>query len=709
MAFRWRWLALISLVVCLFFWKIAFTRQFSLLTGYEGANQSYAWDNFAAVALHKGSLPLWDPFAHSGHSFPREMQTALFYPPKLILYYWPLNRQQLFSPALFHEFFLLTHIAAAWFMFLLARETGLRRFPAFLAAIVFSLGGFVGRIPWPNMLDSAMWLPLELLLAHRALRAESLRRALAFAAGAGVMLGLAILAGSLHVVMMQGLAVVGFVAYRARSRRGLLVMALFCVMAAGAGAVQLLPSIEYGPLSLRYLGGTALPGTEKIPYEVLRDGFTPRSIMAFFAGLPFPGTSIGTGEVSPYIGLLPLILAMMGVWRNWHLPWVRYFTLLAALAFYYTLGAYSLLHGILYAAVPFLWMAREAGRFIYLTHFGLAMLAGFGAQSLFYRQRDAGALARPIRILGWVAAGLTALMAVPTLFGKPESGEWTYVAFLQVLCAYGILQAVAKGWRSSGARFVLVALILADLSTVNWIAYDYREEQQKGQNHLQILFQAAPMARFLLSQPGLFRVHFDADWAPDIGDVYGVQTTSGKSATELIGYAEFLLHQPGALDLLNVRYIIRPRSAPQGGYVYQDAFWRVYENPTSKPRAWMMNGDADIHWTKYSYDRQELHVRTATPGTLVLSEIDYPGWRASVNGGAATIRRMDGLLRGIEVPAGESQVEFQYAPRSILAGAAITILSLLAGFGGLLLVRPARKPRTPRQEIRSPSLANKLG
>ena len=103
-----------------------------------------------------------------------------------------------------------------------------------------------------------------------------------------------------------------------------------------------------------------------------------------------------------------------------------------------------------------------------------------------------------------------------------------------------------------------------------------------------------------------------------------------------------------------------------------------------------MNGDAEIHWTTYTYGRQELRVRAAAPGTLVLSEIDYPGWRATVNGEAASIRRIDGLLRGIEVPAGESQVEFRYLPLSILAGAAITLLSFLVAAGGLLLVRRPR-------------------
>src|SRR5260221_6329614 len=108
MRFAWHWPALIVLVVCLFSWKIAFTRQFTLLSGYENANQVYAWNHFAAVAIQHRLAPLWDPYTHSGRSFAGEMQTALFYPPKLLLYLWPLNRAGLFSPKLFHYFYLLT-------------------------------------------------------------------------------------------------------------------------------------------------------------------------------------------------------------------------------------------------------------------------------------------------------------------------------------------------------------------------------------------------------------------------------------------------------------------------------------------------------------------------------------------------------------------------------------------------------------------------
>src|SRR6266849_184703 len=122
MRISWRWLALIVIAVSLFCWKILFTRQFSLLLGYESANQAYAWYHYSAAELQNGSLALWDPYTHSGRSFIGEMQTALFYPPKVLLYLWPFNRSGFFSPQLFHDFYVLTHILAAFLMFALAAD-----------------------------------------------------------------------------------------------------------------------------------------------------------------------------------------------------------------------------------------------------------------------------------------------------------------------------------------------------------------------------------------------------------------------------------------------------------------------------------------------------------------------------------------------------------------------------------------------------------
>ena len=66
---------------------------------------------------------------------------------------------------------------------------------------------------------------------------------------------------------------------------------------------------------------------------------------------------------------------------------------------------------------------------------------------------------------------------------------------------------------------------------------------------------------------------------------------------------------------------------------------------------------------------------------LVLSELFYPGWQASVNGRRARIYEVDGALRGIVINAGDNQVVLDYAPKWLGAGALLTF----AAFGGALL------------------------
>src|SRR5205823_6033551 len=106
----------------------------------------------------------------------------------------------------------------------------------------------------------------------------------------------------------------------------------------------------------------------------------------------------------------------------------------------------------------------------------------------------------------------------------------------------------------------------------------------------------------------------------------------------------------------------------------------------------------------------------STSGLLVLSEVNYPGWRATVSSGLrendaqvqdAQIYQVDGLLRGVEIPAGESRVELSYAPRSVLIGALISLLSVLwtgAVSLGLMLEHPHRPLAPRRSEVEFPAL-----
>ncbi|MEO8051550.1 MAG: hypothetical protein ABI833_14115, partial [Acidobacteriota bacterium] len=203
----------LSLAIIAFYWQIVFTSQFSMLTVGETVNQAYSWFHFWAESVRHGNLPLWDSYTFGGHSFIGEMQTAAFYPFHLVFAMFPANSNGLLSTRLFHLYFVFTHLLAACFMFALLRDMELNRFPALLGGLCYSIGGFVGVAPWPHLLESSVWLPLQFLLMLRALSATAMRPSLAYSGLAGLTLGLSILAGGLHIVMMQAIVLITAAAY----------------------------------------------------------------------------------------------------------------------------------------------------------------------------------------------------------------------------------------------------------------------------------------------------------------------------------------------------------------------------------------------------------------------------------------------------------------------------------------------------------------
>ena len=73
----------------------------------------------------------------------------------------------------------------------------------------------------------------------------------------------------------------------------------------------------------------------------------------------------------------------------------------------------------------------------------------------------------------------------------------------------------------------------------------------------------------------------------------------------------------------------------------------------------------------------------------MLSEVNYPGWVAKVNDMETPIVEVDGVLRGVVLPAGPVRVEMSYRPNSLLIGAVLSSVTLLIGLA-LLAVNRAR-------------------
>lgn len=93
-------------------------------------------------------------------------------------------------------------------------------------------------------------------------------------------------------------------------------------------------------------------------------------------------------------------------------------------------------------------------------------------------------------------------------------------------------------------------------------------------------------------------------------------------------------------------------------------------------------------------------VTVATDGDatalVVVGDLDFPGWRAVIDGEAAPIVTTDGVLRGVLVPPGPHCVELRYAPASLAWGLAATVLA------GALLVPFARRAARAHAKIVPP-------
>jgi hypothetical protein len=211
--------------------------------------------------------------------------------------------------------------------------------------------------------------------------------------------------------------------------RAATVLAVIGGVATAAGAVQLLPSIEHSDHAVRFLGRFgSLPANQTIPYADLSGGLWPNSFVAMLIPQAFNG-NLGSGEAAnPYLGVFPLLLAVIGIWKAWNHRLVRYLA-----AFLYPLGSLSPLHGILYAVVPRLWMAREASRIVYLADFSAPILAAFGLEALF--SSPARVLASRIlnRILTTIAIVCTACLFVSAVFGHPDINPWVAFSLLMIL------------------------------------------------------------------------------------------------------------------------------------------------------------------------------------------------------------------------------------------------------------------------------------
>jgi hypothetical protein len=91
-------------------------------------------------------------------------------------------------------------------------------------------------------------------------------------------------------------------------------------------------------------------------------------------------------------------------------------------------------------------------------------------------------------------------------------------------------------------------------------------------------------------------------------------------------------------------------------------------------------GSASILVIDEKANEVTLQITAQEPGWLVMADIWYPGWKASIDDKNAIIYRTNYLFRGIYLPSGEHQVKFHYASQNFSYGL------LISGLGTVIFV-----------------------
>jgi hypothetical protein len=677
-----------------------------------------------------GDVPLWNPWSDAGQPLLADPQSALWYPLNWLLP-WLVTDHSGASVVLLEAHTVAHLFLAALFMYVLARHVLRSRFGALVAALVFAYSGLLTAYPIQQVpiLRTAIWMPLLLLCLIRAFEHPSLR----WAVLGGLLLGVDVVAGHPQLLLFQLYGLALYAAFRLwqvwPDRRAMAttvgMFALFGVLGFGLAAVQLIPSYEFMQLSDRATADYAFTAAGYSRYELLLDVIAPRII----------------GGVPSYLGILPLLLAFLAVRfvRHRLLP---YFVLLAVLGLIVSMAGNTFFHSALYLLGPGYALFQHQERAIYLYVLATAMLAGYGATWLAapLRRGDARALRRlgAAAFAGVLAALVVAgLWYIANLYMAPtdqalrwrEVIDWYNWFVFMLLLGLGLI-AARRLWRG-GRRIVLAALpaaILLDLFTVTW-THDLSPRRPDQ------VFVASEIVRFVQDQPGLFRVADQNVLNGNNGLVYLLPTINGTYGMFLARFMALKAALPPERlhELLNVRYVLTRQEPAPGARVareepFQQFVNRVVEVPNPLPRALIVPhhhviadereilgamagrdfdprlaillsetpaspaptpaGPGEAVVSRYSATAIDVDVQT-TGGYLLLSEMDYPGWRAEVDGVERPILRADYSLRAVALQPGDRQVRFRYEPGSLRLGGAISATAL--GLAAALLVWGGRR------------------
>ncbi len=570
-----------ALLYLLFFAPVLFSDR--LLAPGDGI--IYFLPNFAAPHV------FWDASIWGGFPAVGDAQLMTWYPPALLF--------SLCGAGGYQPFLLTAYVLASSFTYGYVFTLTRSRFAATLSGCVYGLCAFmIAHLGHAAVVHTAAWLPLVIWSLTELQSREISRR---WFVSATLAIACAALAGHPQIfvyTLCLGTAfalVTGWHAPVGRWRYyGL--CALVVALGAGLAALQLWPTAELAGLSWR----AALGFAEFVAYELpLRQapvllfpflyGGAPGAFYGvhYFGAWPSSADGWGAGELSGYVGLLPLMLAALGFIAHRRNVRACFWIGVCAVAFLLTLGEATPLARLVYYLPVANKFRVPARHFLELT-FAVSILAGLGGKAI-QQQTISRRLLR--RIL--VGAGSALCVCLLTLFLfaaklnelavqrlghtvtlKPWANPAVGVPLLLFLSGGAALLYWHAQPRSRPRSALLIVALLVDLASFGWFYEWHYSAPYKAYRHAPAPTEtyraalAATHQRLLPVRGGTGRV---AELPPNLSKLWDVPSASGYGPFILTRVSRLLTMPPHgsldaswrepanqSLDLMAVRYLLVP-------------------------------------------------------------------------------------------------------------------------------------------------------
>lgn len=700
-----------TLIYLPFLGKVGFPRgsAYSDLVISHLPNAIYA--NRMIFQAHQ--VPLWNDTIMSGYPFLANPLCGLWYPPLWLAVFFPL-------PASFNVLFLIHVFLAGTGVFIFLREYGLKTRAALVAALAFEC---LPKI-WAHyaaghvtLVYAVSWTPLLLYFAEKrwqkakkffVLTPELLvLTAIVLCDARWIVFGVAIWASfSFYYVFFWSAETINkwnIKEVLKKILRLVLHLAAQIFLALALSALFILPFLEFVSLSTR----AALSQVQNLflslsPLELLN--------------LIVPNIG-GYAEWILYLGGLGVLCLLICLFRTSIRRKVRFWLILFIICLLFSMGSYIPGLSVVYS-LPVINLLRVPARINFLTGFVACCLIGLGLDC-FEEEKKLSSWLR-LAIIAILFFIILLAIGISVINKRFEiSIIWAFIALLGYLVLFELF---AKRRIGDNLFFPLLLLLtVVDLIGVNLLSMNFKTLDQIKSEVSETIRQILPELRTNRIYSPSFTVSQLTAASDSISMVNGIDPLSLRTYSSFIenasgvpsdGYSVTLptletgdpkhdnsnnIPNTTLLGLLSTKYLIAdyPLKAAHLKLISSVNEQWIYENQDALPRAWVQE-DSGFPIERYreietfEYSPNEIHLVAEGPGILVLSEIDYPGWAAKVDGKQVPTQTYHGLLRSINLNPGRHVIVFEYHPRCLSIGILITSIS---AFCLILFVAITQKKR----------------